>query len=165
MRWTAFVAVVGAVSPGCCMAVSTFEPGTRQINLTEVGPANVLPAFSWLGSGGECIDKMAPQKTMAEQHGTMVDGLELSNPDWMLVDGLTIHSHFLPYRIFDHYRSERIPTSVPTLDLVDGDLRARITPQWGGKVFALEHVPSGRDLLHSPAVHQPVVAAVRNAQV
>jgi hypothetical protein len=47
---------------------------------------------------------------------------------------MLVKSRFLPYRILDQYRSERTPTKVPTIDLVDGDFRARITPQWGGKV-------------------------------
>ena len=67
----------------------------------------------------------------------------------------------------DQYRSERLPTDVPTIDLVDGAFRARITPQWGGKVFSFEHTSTAgmRDLLWTPSVHQPIIASVRNAQV
>jgi hypothetical protein len=42
----------------------------------------------------------------------------------------------LPYRMFDQYRSERIPTAMPTLDLIGDGLRAKFTPQvgpWGEK--------------------------------
>ena len=37
--------------------------------------------------------------------------------------------------------------------------------RYGGKVYSLTDVPTGRSLVHSPAIHQPVVAAKLDAQV
>jgi hypothetical protein len=65
----------------------------------------------------------------------------------------------------DLYRSERIPTEIPTLTLADDKLKIDITPQYGGKVYSVTDLPSGRSLVHSPAIHQPVKAARLNAQV
>jgi hypothetical protein len=42
----------------------------------------------------------------------------------------------------------------------------RATPTTDGcKVFSFEHTPTGRDLLHTPSVVQPIIASVLNAQV
>ena len=54
---------------------------------------------------------------------------------------------------------------VPTIRLEDKQLRVDITPQWGGKVYSMKHMKSGREMLHSPSVHQPITASVLNAQV
>jgi hypothetical protein len=143
---------------------STVDFGHRNVKLTDNGPANLLPAFGWQGNGGESIGKICPVKT-AFTGQRLNDGISLSCPDDIVENGIVRKSRFLPYRILDQYRSERTPANISTIDLADGDFRAQITPQWGGKVFSFQHIPTKRDLVHTPSIIQPIRASVRNAQV
>lgn len=53
---------------------------------------------------------------------------------------------------------------MPTIELADGSgLKAIITPQWGGKVYALRQ--GARDLIMMTDPHQPIASSVRNGQV
>lgn len=67
------------------------------------------------------------------------------------------------YRLLDQYRSEREPTSVPTLELSGDNLKAIFTPQWGGKVYSL--LRGKRELVMMTNPHQPIPSSVRNGQV
>ena len=59
-----------------------------------------------------------------------------------------------------------MPTDVPTLELTDpvSGLKAIVTPQWGGKVYALRSKEE-RELIMMTDPHQPIPSSVRNAQV
>ena len=52
------------------------------------------------------------------------------------------------------YRSERTHGVIDTITLSDSKVKVDITPQYGGKVYALTDVPTGRSLIHSPSIHQ-----------
>lgn len=54
---------------------------------------------------------------------------------------------------------------MPTLVLSDGTLRVDVVPQYGGKVYAMTHLPTNTSLLHSPVTRQPIQSARLGAQV
>jgi hypothetical protein len=154
------------------------QPGTLALNVTDCGPPNLLPPFSFMSPPGESLTHLNPGASAVAQPFVPGSG-ELSClfspacPSDVFENLLTESQRRLPFLLLDQYRSERTPSSVPTFDLIGsgaagGELRAAFTPQWGGKIYALQHrSATGRvtDLVHSPKTHQPVMASVRNAQV
>jgi hypothetical protein len=156
---------------------STVSRGTLTLNVTECGPANLLPAFRAICSGGESIDHVSPilQAQPSYPPGTETGFFDISCPEDIFAHPLKEITRHLPYRLLDQYRSERVPKIVPTLELRetkgssasgaddDGGLVAHFTPQWGGKVYALQQ--DGIDLIMKTDPHQPIPSSVRNAQV
>ena len=72
---------------------------------------------------------------------------------------------YLPYLMMNQYRTERVPEDMPTIVLQDAEIRVDITPQYGGKVYAITHVPTGRSMLHTPSTRQPIQSSRLGAQV
>ncbi|MFE2539565.1 DUF5107 domain-containing protein [Actinacidiphila glaucinigra] len=60
----------------------------------------------------------------------------------------------LPVPRLDGYTRERVPTALDAVVLEDDRLRATVLPGLGGRLYALRHKPSGRELLHTDPVLQ-----------
>eukprot|EP00040_Diaphanoeca_grandis_P032638 m.198319 g.198319 ORF g.198319 m.198319 type:complete len:456 (+) comp32689_c0_seq5:544-1911(+) len=110
--------------------------------------ASVIVPYNW---SAICADPKRPRDVC-------------SAPPLDLNDGNKV-SRYLPYLNFNQFRTERTPTKIPTITLSDHKLKVDITPQFGGKVYAMTDVPTGRSLLHTPKIHQPIIAARLDAQV
>jgi hypothetical protein len=67
--------------------------------------------------------------------------------------------------MMNQFRMERVPEDMPTIVLEDAEIRVDVTPQYGGKVYAITHIPSGRSMLHTPSTRQPIQSSRLGAQV
>jgi hypothetical protein len=128
---------LGALASGATAAgppgTSTLTKGSLTLKLTEVGPANLLPPFTALSPGGESIEHLEPSIVkQVPAGGTESGAFDISCPDDIFENPLPeANGRHLPYRLLDQYRSERVATAVPTLELADGSgLKVRKTPRW-----------------------------------
>ncbi|WUD72370.1 DUF5107 domain-containing protein [Streptomyces sp. NBC_00510] len=60
----------------------------------------------------------------------------------------------LPVPRLDGYTRERVPTALDAVVLENDRLRATVLPGLGGRLYALHHKPTGRELLHADPVLQ-----------
>ncbi|MFE0631506.1 DUF5107 domain-containing protein [Streptomyces sp. NPDC058864] len=60
----------------------------------------------------------------------------------------------LPVARLDGYTRERVPTALDAVVLENDRLRATVLPGLGGRLYALHHKPTGRELLHTDPVLQ-----------
>lgn len=79
--------------------------------------------------------------------------------------GLTygLATSLLPYTLLDGYGRERADTPLRTAVLSNGILRAEFLLDYGGRMWSLRHLPTGRELLHTGSVLQPANLGLRNA--
>ena len=59
---------------------STLARGKLQLNVTDCGPANLLPTFRALSSSGESIEHVGPA-LVPQQSGTEVGFFDITCPD------------------------------------------------------------------------------------
>ena len=59
---------------------STLARGSLQLNVTDCGPANLLPTFRALSSSGESIEHVGPA-LVPQQSGTEVGFFDITCPD------------------------------------------------------------------------------------
>ena len=69
----------------------------------------------------------------------------------------------LPYTMQDGYSRRRQPTEHVVAVLENDVLRATFLLGYGGRLWSLEHRPSGRELLHRNQMLQPANLGLRNA--
>ncbi len=69
----------------------------------------------------------------------------------------------LPYRHQNHYGRELSPRSIPGIELSNEHLRAVFLPSFGGRLWSLQEVPTGRELLFQPDGIQFGNLALRDA--
>ena len=69
----------------------------------------------------------------------------------------------LPYLAQNNMRCERENTTVPVIVLENDELRAAITPQWGGKTWSLYDKRHKRQMFFNNPAHQPYSIAYRDA--
>ncbi|MFJ4965155.1 DUF5107 domain-containing protein [Streptomyces sp. NPDC088729] len=69
----------------------------------------------------------------------------------------------LPVRLLDGYGRERTPTALDAVVIENDLLRVTVLPGLGGRVHALRHKPTGRELLHRNPVLQPAAFALNGA--
>lgn len=69
----------------------------------------------------------------------------------------------MPYLTQDGYTRRREPGRVPTAVLDNGVLRAEFVLGWGGRLWSLTDLRTGRELLYRNPVGQPANLALRNA--
>lgn len=62
----------------------------------------------------------------------------------------------LPVRILDGYGRERTPTDLDAIVIENDRLRATVLPGLGGRIHSLFHKPTGRDLVYTNPVLQPL---------
>ncbi|MDT3398684.1 DUF5107 domain-containing protein, partial [Streptomyces sp. B1866] len=69
----------------------------------------------------------------------------------------------LPERLRDGYGRRRAPVRHDAVVIENTRLRAVVLPGLGGRIHSLHHKPTGRELLHAPAVLQPAHLAPHGA--
>lgn len=107
-----------------------------------VGPADPLPLPDTLLE--------APFELSADVPEEIREGARVGRP-------ASVH----PYLMQNRYTRERHETSLPSVVLDNGLLRATFVPSLGGRLWSL--TDAGRELLHANPVLQPANLALRNA--
>ncbi|MFI6496024.1 DUF5107 domain-containing protein [Nonomuraea typhae] len=69
----------------------------------------------------------------------------------------------LPYTPQDGYTRSRRERELPVVVLENSQLKATFLPEYGGRLWSLEHLPTGRELLHRNPILQPANLALRDA--
>lgn len=101
-----------------------------RLPVAVLGPDSPLPAFSGLQRLPDSSISLGLSRDMRRR----VEYGRLSSP--------------LPYPVQSGYGRERVLSSVPAISLVNDRVEAVVLPQYGGRVWSLRHLSSGRDLLH-----------------
>lgn len=126
---------------------TTVSHTTLTLPLAPVGPENPLPALLPLD----------------ETH-TVDEGERAALPPEMARQvGYAPLRSVLPVRLLDGYTRERAPAALDALVIENDRLRATVLPSLGGRVHALHHKPTGRDLLYTNPVLQPANFALNGA--
>lgn len=84
-------------------------------------------------------------------------------PDELEGYGDETYTQILPYSVQDRYTREKRPMTLKTIVLENGLLRATFLADYGGRLFSLVDLTTGRELLFRNPVFQPAHLAIRNA--
>lgn len=71
----------------------------------------------------------------------------------------------LPYRLQDGFNRDRKPRAFRSFVLENEYLRVTVLPELGGRIAALTHKPTGRELIDRNPVFQPANLALRDAWI
>ncbi|MFE0149126.1 DUF5107 domain-containing protein [Nonomuraea sp. NPDC059007] len=97
-------------------------------------------------------------------HGTRVTpGITGADPEMTAQIGYGQPYSLLPYTPQDGYSRTRRERELPVVVLENSQLTATFLPGYGGRLWSLEHRPSGRELLHRNPILQPANLALRDA--
>ena len=119
---------------------------TCEMPAADLGPENPLPPLKPLydvGRGVQADESVSEADREHLNYGT--------------------NAPLLPYHAQDGYNRAREPRRFPSVVLENDVLRATVLITLGGRLWALKHKPSGRDLLYCNPVFQPANLAIRNA--
>jgi tetratricopeptide (TPR) repeat protein len=113
--------------------------------IAELGPENPYPAFRLEPPAPPppAGPRVPPEMAQAMAYGRLPD--------------------ILPYTLQDGYDRHRTVQPVKVAVLENELLRASFLVDYGGRLWSLEHRPSGRELLYRNPVLQPGNLALRNA--
>jgi hypothetical protein len=185
--------MLGAGAVPSTTTTTMVRRGTMPLSVSSVGPSpgvvdNPLPAFFWQGLGiegsmysysgpyaGEGVPPYKPavagpgsstdRSDVALEHQCDADGACRGSPCEMChapgFDGVSL----LPWTRQDMWGCEREPQDVPVIEVENDDIKALITPQYGGKVWSVYHKKLGREFfMRNPAL-QPADYSMRKAWV
>ncbi|WHT22253.1 DUF5107 domain-containing protein [Crossiella sp. CA-258035] len=125
--------------------MTTIEQGRLTLPVSAVGPENPLPPLAGLPDGPGAVDlSEVPADLAAAAAYGHVRGM-------------------LPYLTQDSYRRAPEESTVDTVVLDNGLLRASFVPALGGRLWSLVDLAEDRELLHVPRLLQPANLALRNA--
>jgi hypothetical protein len=118
------------------------------IPAADIGPENPLPPLQ------------STRDLHADRKKREIPGI----PDEILRNMAYGHvPNILPYTLQDGYTRLRQPRELHVAILENETLRATFFLEYGGRLYSLEHKPSGRELLDRNPVFQPANLALRNA--
>jgi hypothetical protein len=118
---------------------------TIRLPMADLGPVNPLPPLAGMLDPPFGLDTTGVPEEIQR-------GIAYGYPDNML-----------PYLHQDGYGRDRRPGEIPVVTLENDILRASIALGLGGRIWSLEHTPSGRELLYRNGVFQPANFGLRNA--
>lgn len=118
---------------------------TLRMSAAALGPENPLPSLTTSADPHSMIDVAVADATM---RANMAYG-HLSS--------------ILPYTMQDGYTRERVQTDVTVAVLKNEVLQATFLLDYGGRLWSLVHLPSGRELVYSNPILQPANLGLRNA--
>lgn len=84
-------------------------------------------------------------------------------PDELEKFGYETGTRVLPYLMQDRYDRDKQPAQLTTVVLENGILRATFLADYGGRLYSLTDLRTGRELLFKNPVFQPANLAIRNA--
>ncbi|QQO08111.1 DUF5107 domain-containing protein [Breznakiella homolactica] len=96
-------------------------------------------------------------------HASNVQDDGTLEPDELEGFGRETAARVLPYTMQDRYTRSRRMLTLKTIVLENGLLRAVFLPEYGGRLYSLTEVKTGRELLFTNPVFQPANLALRNA--
>lgn len=77
--------------------------------------------------------------------------------------GEEIGYRVLPYKLQDRFNRDKKPTQLKTIVLENDVLKAVFLPEYGGRLYSLTEVKTGKELLFSNKTFQPATLALRKA--
>jgi hypothetical protein len=123
--------------------VSTLEFGALRVPVAEPGADSPWPLLPGTGK----------HATVDGADAEMTANVAYGQPETLL-----------PYHAQDGYRREPVVSrDCRVAVLANGRLRATFLVEYGGRLWSLVDLVTGRELLHRPAVLQPANLALRNA--
>lgn len=127
--------------------ITKLSRSTLEIDAAEVGAPNPLPPVGgMLGAPYELrTDDLPPDIVEATRWGHV--------------------PNVFPYAVLDGYTRDREARAVETLVLENDRLRATILPGFGGRLWSLVDLRTGRDLVHRNPILQPANLALRGAWI
>lgn len=125
--------------------MTTLRCGNLSISAADIGPNNPLP----------------PLRSVSDLHASdEIHGVDPEMDAGIRYGRLT---SILPYLLQDGYGRDRKQASLDTIVLENDILRATFLPGYGGRLWSLIDIGSGRELLHRNPIFQPANLALRNA--
>ncbi|MBP2478747.1 hypothetical protein JOF53_007619 [Crossiella equi] len=125
--------------------MTSFAQGRLRLPMSPVGPENPLPPITGLLDelGATDLSGVPEDLAAAARYGH--------------VRGM------MPYLTQDSYTRAPVESTVDTVVLDNGRLRAEFVPSLGGRLWSLRDLDRDRELLHVPRLLQPANLALRNA--
>ncbi|WP_326600489.1 DUF5107 domain-containing protein [Streptomyces sp. NBC_01803] len=119
---------------------TTIRRGTLTLPVAALGPENPLPAL--LPPAGAPAARSGPGRRQ-RGHAPLTS--------------------VLPVRLRDGYGRRRVDTELDVVVIENDRLSVTVLPGFGGRIHSLRHKPTGRDLLYTNPVLQPVNRALNGA--
>jgi hypothetical protein len=116
-----------------------------RLPMADLGPVNPLPPLAGMLDPPFGLDTTGLPEEIRR-------GIAYGHPDNML-----------PYLHQDGYGRDRQPGEIPVVTHENDVLRADIALGLGGRIWSLEHKPTGRELLYRNPAFQPANFGLRNA--
>ena len=139
--------------------------GTEPLKMSSTGPDNTLPNFLFMAGGEEGGNLWGGDFSYTGVTGSPSPWLPPDAcPDDLFEntsDDLRVSQ--LPWQLQDDWGCEREQTDVDVVVLETDQLRAAITPQWGGKIWSLYDKTRDRQLFFNNPAHQPNNIGYRKA--
>ncbi|RBM20844.1 DUF5107 domain-containing protein [Streptomyces sp. PT12] len=128
-------------------SATTIRRSTLTLPVAPLGPENPLPPL---------LPRDDPHRIDPRQRATLP-------PDMARQVGYAPLTSVLPTRLRDGYGRDRVPTDLDAIVLENDRLTVTVLPAYGGRVYAMRHKPTGRDLLYTNPVIQPADFALNGA--
>eukprot|EP01065_Artemidia_motanka_P027606 TRINITY_DN327_c0_g1_i1.p1 TRINITY_DN327_c0_g1~~TRINITY_DN327_c0_g1_i1.p1 ORF type:complete len:748 (+),score=87.00 TRINITY_DN327_c0_g1_i1:87-2330(+) len=131
---------------------------------SSVSRGNLLPAFLFLQGESDGLDQSL-SLAIGGGRGRAIPFVPDDSCDDAIFEGASpdLRSPQLPYSRQDRWGCERVPANHTAIVLESGSLRAKITPQWGGKVWSLFDKKAGKEFFYANEAHQPANIGARGA--
>lgn len=145
-----------------CISAQTIRKAQVPILQSAVYSANVLPSFLFLEGaeeGGSSSVHIGGGRGEKQPFVPSDD----ADPDIWENANEDLRSPQLPWLTQSQWSCERANTTMPVILLESDGLRATITPQYGGKIWALFDKKNNREMVYNNQAHQPANIGARKA--
>ena len=115
-----------------------------------------LPAAANIGTSPLPVFRDRNHHKAVRDNGTLL-------PEEQKLFGFEAGYRILPYLTQDQYSRTKTATEIKTVVLDNGLMRATFLPGFGGRLYSLKDLSTGKELLFKNPVLQPANLAIRNA--
>lgn len=131
---------------------------------SEVAGGNLMPGFLFMQGESDGLEQSI-SLNIGGGHGKAIPFVPDDSCDDKIFDGASpdLRSPQLPYLKLDTWTCERSPKTVPAVILETPELRATITPQFGGKVWGMYDKINKKEFFFNNNAHQPANIGARAA--
>lgn len=131
---------------------------------SEVAAGNLLPGFLFLQGESDGLSQAFSINTGGGR-GKAIPFVPDDSCDAAIFEGASpdLRSPQLPYLKLDSWTCERRPEKVPAVILESEELRATITPQFGGKIWGMLDKVHQKEFFYKNDAHQPANIGARAA--